>query len=117
MVFVPLGSVYIFASPCPYFKYSNVRISNSRGQEIPKLEERQVAPYQHAANRLDLSLVTAEAEQNIVRTVPRPLSSIDIIIRLKSIHLEWLGIRKIENLEVFTDLSVLYLQHVLHLSP
>jgi hypothetical protein len=36
---------------------------------------------------------------------------IEMVLELKSIHLEWLNIKKIENLEVFEKLTILYLQH------
>jgi hypothetical protein len=93
------------------FKFSHVRIDSHLKKQIPKRTHRQIVLDLNATDLIDLPLTPIPITPLRIVEVPLPPLRINLLLKIKSIHLEWLNLKSIHNLEVFTDLHILYLQH------
>jgi Leucine-rich repeat (LRR) protein len=61
--------------------------------------------------KIDFKLITKTSIKSEIAATLSEEEKVDTLVGLKIVHLEWLNIKKIQNLDVFTHLESLYLQY------
>ena len=80
--------------------------------ELPEGElQKKYKLFAEKENKIDLKLITKTSIKSEIASTLSEEEKVDVLVGLKIVHLEWLNIKKIQNLDVFTHLESLYLQH------
>jgi len=81
-------------------------------EDLPEGElQKKYRLFAEKEQKIDLKLITKTSIKSEIASTLSEEEKVDMLVGLKIVHLEWLNIKKIQNLDVFTHLESLYLQY------